>query len=63
MMEKRNVVEEKRTPDHEFTRPDEHWDKQAAEIFQQPKNFTIGWDPAEDQDKASTETEDHGRTK
>jgi hypothetical protein len=33
MMEKRNVVEEKRTPDHELSRPDENWDKKAASEF------------------------------
>lgn len=33
MMEKRNVCEEKRTPEHELTRPDEHWDKKAADQF------------------------------
>ena len=32
-MEKRNVVEEKRTPDEEITRPDENWDKRAADEF------------------------------
>ena len=33
MMEKRNVVQDKRTPEHELTRPDEHWDKDAADKF------------------------------
>ena len=33
MMEKQNVVEEKRTPDHELSRPDENWDKKAADKF------------------------------
>ena len=33
MMIKQNVVEEHRTPDHEISRPDEHWDKKAAEQF------------------------------
>lgn len=38
-MEKRNVVEEGRTPCVEFTRSDEHWDKQAANAFSlKPKN-------------------------
>jgi hypothetical protein len=32
-MEKRNLVEEKRTPDHELRRDDEDWDKQAAGEF------------------------------
>lgn len=32
-MEKRNVVENKRTPEHELTRPDDNWDKQAADEF------------------------------
>jgi hypothetical protein len=32
-MEKRNVVEDRRTPDHEISRPDEDWDKQAADAF------------------------------
>ena len=32
-MEKRNVCEEHRTPEHELTRPDEHWDKKAADQF------------------------------
>lgn len=35
-MEKRNVVEDKRTPEHEITRPDEHWDKDASDLFEQP---------------------------
>jgi len=33
MMEKRNVVEELRTPKQELERPDEDWDKQAADKF------------------------------
>jgi hypothetical protein len=33
MMEKRNVVEDKRTPEHEISRPDENWDKKAADQF------------------------------
>ena len=33
MMEKRNVVESKRTPKEELARKDEHWDKEAAELF------------------------------
>lgn len=33
MMEKRNVVEDRRTPAHEITRKDEDWDKQAAAQF------------------------------
>ena len=33
LMEKRNVVEEKRTPDHERERRDENWDKEAADTF------------------------------
>jgi hypothetical protein len=33
MMEKRNVVEEQRTPDHEITRADDDWDKTAAASF------------------------------
>lgn len=32
-MEKRNVVEEGRTPPSEFICSDEHWDKQAANVF------------------------------
>ena len=32
-MEKRNVVEERRTPDQEISRPDENWDKTAAAEF------------------------------
>ena len=36
-MEKRNVVENKRTPDHEKDREDEHWDKEAANEFQEPE--------------------------
>ena len=32
-MEKRNVVESKRTPEPEFSRPDENWDKDAAEMM------------------------------
>jgi len=55
MMEKRNVVEEKRTPDHEFTRPDEHWDKKAADMFQTlPPVQVIG---------EHEETKDNARTK
>jgi hypothetical protein len=48
-MEKRNVVEDKRTPEHELTRPDEHWDKEAAAAFkpvskpkEQPAVVVIG---------------------
>ena len=33
LMEKRNVVEDKRTPEAEISRPDENWDKQAAQEF------------------------------
>ena len=33
MMEKRNVVNEDQTPDHELKRTDEDWDKKAAEDF------------------------------
>lgn len=33
-MEKRNLVEEKRTPEHELRRADEDWDKQAAAEFE-----------------------------
>lgn len=32
-MVKQNIVEEKRTPDHERERKDEHWDKEAAAEF------------------------------
>lgn len=32
-MEKRNVVEEDRTPEDELSRPDDDWDKTAADIF------------------------------
>ena len=32
-MEKRNVAEELRTPKEELDRPDENWDKQAADEF------------------------------
>lgn len=32
-MEKRNVVEVRRTPKHEITRKDDDWDKQAAARF------------------------------
>ena len=32
-MEKRNVVEEQRTPTPEFTRSDDDWDKAAAADF------------------------------
>jgi hypothetical protein len=35
-MEKRNVVETRRTPEHELTRKDVDWDKQAADAFQVP---------------------------
>mgnify|MGYP001576708363 CR=1 FL=1 len=35
-MEKRNVVEERRTPDVERERHDEDWDKQAAAKFNVP---------------------------
>lgn len=35
-MEKRNVVEDKRTPDHEIKRTDEDWDKTAAKAFIPP---------------------------
>ena len=33
MMEKRNVVENKRTPDDELNREDEDWDKAAAAMM------------------------------
>ncbi len=33
MLEKRNVVEGKRTPEHELDRPDSNWDKEAAAEF------------------------------
>ena len=33
MMEKRNVVEPRRTPDVEIKRADDNWDKQAAAEF------------------------------
>ena len=33
MMEKCNVVEEDRTPDHEYNSADENWDKDAAAAF------------------------------
>ena len=35
--EKRNVVEQKRTPDPELNRKDEHWDKEAANEFKPVK--------------------------
>ena len=35
-MEKRNVVEQRRTPQNELTRPDENWDKTAANLFETP---------------------------
>jgi hypothetical protein len=35
-MEKRNVVEGRRTPEHELDRADSNWDKEAAEAFQKP---------------------------
>lgn len=37
MMEKRNVIEPRRTPDHELDRPDSDWDKEAAAEFKQPE--------------------------
>jgi len=37
MMEKRNVVESRRTPDHEIDRTDGDWDKEAAAEFVPPK--------------------------
>jgi len=33
-MEKRNVVSEGRTPEHEITRTDDDWDKHAADAFE-----------------------------
>ena len=35
MMEKCNVVEYRRTPDEEFDREDEDWDKEAAADFEE----------------------------
>lgn len=37
LMEKRNVVEDRRTPKHELNRPDEDWDKTAAAEFNPKK--------------------------
>ena len=36
-MEKRNIVEGRRTPVHELDRKDDNWDKQAAACFK-PKD-------------------------
>jgi hypothetical protein len=36
MLEKRNVVEERRTPGHDLHQSNEDWDKQAAEEFEVP---------------------------
>lgn len=35
-MEKRNVVQEDRTPEPEFSRPDADWDKKAADLMNPP---------------------------
>ena len=43
--EKRNVVEEKRTPEHEFQRHDDNWDKQAADAFEAPSVVPVGEHP------------------
>ena len=40
-MIKRNVVEPKRTPDHEFKRKDESWDKQAAALFKPSESRAV----------------------
>ena len=32
-MEKRNIVEQRRTPADELQRPDDHWDKLAVDMF------------------------------
>jgi len=51
--EKRNVVEEKRTPKPELTRPDEHWDKDAADKFMPPATPVVKPDvPAIEKRKA-----------
>jgi hypothetical protein len=41
MMEKRNVVEQERTPEHEYSRPDEDWDKHAADLMGVSGGVTI----------------------
>jgi len=38
-MEKRNVVEDKRTPEPEYSRPDEDWDKAAADMMNVPADI------------------------
>jgi len=35
-MEKRNVVNDKRTPEPELSRPDADWDKKAADLMDPP---------------------------
>ena len=56
-MEKRNVVEERRTPDHEFTRTDEDWDKTAAVAFDPLPKGAVKVDNAKDLTSLSI---DHG---
>jgi len=44
-LEKRNVVEDKRTPDHELNRSDDNWDKEAADIFKSPSKVEKSMGP------------------
>ena len=39
MMEKQNVVNEDRTPEPEYSRPDDNWDKDAADMMSPPADI------------------------